>query len=310
MEILYWLEKIRTPALDAAMSLLTELGGETVFLLLTIVVYWCVDKQKGYFMLVVGFAGLLINQFLKLAIRIPRPWVRDPSFSIVESARADAGGYSFPSGHTQNATSSFGCIARSTTKRWVRIFSISAVLITGFSRMYLGVHTLADVVVSLLIGALLVWAIYPIMERSRKKPAILLAFMGALSAAAVAFLLYVRFWRFPADIDMENLTSGTKNAYVMLGAMLGGVCAFALDARYVHFDTNAVWWAQALKLAIGLSVTLLLKEMLKAPLSALFGGHALAHTVRYFLLVFFAAGVWPSTFRYFSALGKRKEVQP
>ena len=37
-------------------------------------------------------------------------WVLDPDFSIVESARAGATGYSFPSGHTQNAFSSFGCL--------------------------------------------------------------------------------------------------------------------------------------------------------------------------------------------------------
>ena len=48
----------------------------------------------------VGFFGTLVNQFLKLVCRVPRPWVRDPNFTIVEAARADATGYSFPSGHT------------------------------------------------------------------------------------------------------------------------------------------------------------------------------------------------------------------
>ena len=110
MELLYALESIRNPVLDAVMSAATQLGGETLYLALAIIVFWCVSKGLGYYTLTVGFAGTVLNQFLKITCRIPRPWVQDPEFTIVESARAEATGYSFPSGHTQNAFASFGCI--------------------------------------------------------------------------------------------------------------------------------------------------------------------------------------------------------
>ena len=100
MELLYALESIRTPFLDKLMGLVTNLGGEAVFIVTAIVVFWCLSKSCGYYMMTVGFAGTIINQFLKLWFRIPRPWVKDPNFTIVESARAEATGYSFPSGHT------------------------------------------------------------------------------------------------------------------------------------------------------------------------------------------------------------------
>ena len=90
MEFLYFLEGLRTPWLDAAMSAVTHLGGELVFLVVALVMFWCLDKRQGYYLLSVGFMGTLVNQFLKITCRVPRPWIRDPYFSIVESARAEA----------------------------------------------------------------------------------------------------------------------------------------------------------------------------------------------------------------------------
>ena len=61
MEFLYLLEELRTPFLDAVVSLLTHLGGETVFLIAALTVFWCVDKRQGYYLMSVGFMGTLVN---------------------------------------------------------------------------------------------------------------------------------------------------------------------------------------------------------------------------------------------------------
>ena len=90
MGILYFFESIRSPVLDQIMSLITHLGEEAVFLVAALLIFWCVDKNRGYYLMAVGFVGTILNQFLKLVFRIPRPWVRDPNFTIVESARAAA----------------------------------------------------------------------------------------------------------------------------------------------------------------------------------------------------------------------------
>ena len=103
MRLLYWFEQIRNPVMDQFMLLITHLGEETAFLVIALILFWCVDKYIGYYTLSVGFVGTLANQFLKLWFRIPRPWVQDPNFTILEQAREAASGYSFPSGHTQSA---------------------------------------------------------------------------------------------------------------------------------------------------------------------------------------------------------------
>ena len=78
-----------------------------------------------------------------------------------------------------------------------------------------------------------------------------------------------------------------------------------LDEKKLHFPVDAVWWAQILKVVLGLGLVLLVKAGLKAPLNALFGGHAIASTVRYFLVVLAAGALWPMTFSWFSKLGRK-----
>ena len=110
MGFLYLLEKIRLPGLNEFMLGITHLGDETAFLVVALILIWCVDKFTGYYVLSVGFLGTIANQFMKLWFRIPRPWVLDEHFTILEQAREGASGYSFPSGHTQSAVGTFGAI--------------------------------------------------------------------------------------------------------------------------------------------------------------------------------------------------------
>lgn len=307
MDILYALEKIRTPFWNGVMSAVTQLGGEVIFIVAAVVVFWCVSKWEGYYLMTIAFCGTVLNQFLKLICRVPRPWVRDPNFTIVESARAEATGYSFPSGHTQNAIGLFGGMARWGGRRWVRLGLTALALIIAFSRMYLGVHTPADVGVSLVLAAALVLGLYPLMRRAQEKPRYMGYVLAAMLVVSGAFVVFVETCGFPADMDAENLASGIGNAWKMLGAVAGMTLAWLLDRRYIHFETQAVWWVQVIKVAVGMALLLAIKSGLKAPLLALLGHEGVAGGVRYFLLVLVAGAVWPLVFRPMSKWGKGKK---
>ena len=300
MQFLYWLESLRNPALDAFFSLITHLGSETLFIAIAIVVFWCVGKKQGYYLMTVGFFGTVINQFLKLMFRIPRPWVRDPAFTIVESAREAATGYSFPSGHTQNAVSILGCPARFGKNKLQRIVFVVLILLTGLSRMYLGVHTPADVGVSLLVGAFLVFVLYPFFERGDEKPLRMYVAMGALTVCALLYVLFVELRAWPANIDEHNLASGIKNGYLVLGCGCGMLLSCLIERKWINFDVKAPLAAQIAKVVLGLGLVLALKAGLKPICVAVCGGHAAATALRYFLLVLFAACVWPLTFPWFA----------
>lgn len=307
MDILYALEKIRTPFWNGVMSAVTQLGGEVIFIVAAVVVFWCVSKWEGYYLMTIAFCGTVLNQFLKLICRVPRPWVRDPNFTIVESARAEATGYSFPSGHTQNAIGLFGGMARWGGGRWVRLGLTALALVIAFSRMYLGVHTPADVGVSLVLAAALVLGLYPLMRRAQEKPRYMGYVLAAMLVVSGAFVVFVEAYGFSADTDAENLASGIGNAWKMLGAVAGMTLAWLLDRRYIHFETQAVWWVQVIKVAVGMALLLAIKSGLKAPLLALLGHEGLAGGVRYFLLVLVAGAVWPLVFRPMSKWGKGKK---
>ena len=304
MEILYFLQSIRNPVLDAIMLLVTRLGEETAFLVLALMVFWCVDKRKGYYIMSVGFIGTVTSQFMKLACRIPRPWVLDENFTVVGDAKEAATGYSFPSGHSQSGVGTLGGIAAVTKHKWLKITCIVLAVLIPFSRMYLGVHTPADVLVGSALSLVLIFALKPVIFKGGDKAMWIL--IGSMLALAVAFLAYVELYPFPADMDPENTEHAIKNAYTLLGCLLGVCVVYALDSKWLDFQTDAIWWAQILKAVLGLGVVLLVKEGMRTPLEWLFNGHLANRAARYFLVVVTAGTLWPLSFRWFAKLGKKE----
>lgn len=310
MSFLYFLEGLRNTVLDYFFSFITLFGEETIFMAVGMIMFWCVDKFKGYYILSVGFFGTVLNQFLKIVCRVPRPWVKDPNFTIVESAKEAAGGYSFPSGHTQTAVGLYGGIARATGSKALRIAMIVLAGLVGLSRMYLGVHTPADVLVSLAIATLLVFVAYPIFKKAEESPRVMYAVLFTFLGVMVAYLCFVYFYPFPSEVyaadAVHNLESARKNGFTLLGCALGLIAVYTADLRWIKFDTKAVWWVQIIKVAGGLLLVLLAKELLRAPLDALFNGHLIARSVRYFIMVIVGGVLWPMTFRRLARLGEVK----
>jgi undecaprenyl-diphosphatase len=305
MEFLRLLEGLRTPFFNTVFQFFTLFGEETLFMVIAMTVFWCVDKKNGYFLLYVCFLGNTINQFLKLIFVVPRPWIIDKDFTIVESARAQATGYSFPSGHTQNSAGLFLGIARFERTLWLRIVCVALTLLVGFSRMYLGVHTPADVLTSLGVALLLVMVAYPLFYRAWNNTKWFVPIIGALLAVGIALLLYVELAPLPANAIAEFSADGAKTAYTMFGSSAGLAFVLWIEQRYIRFSVKAVWWAQVLKVALGLAVVIALRLLLKQPLLTLCGGHNAAHAIRYFLMVTVGGAVWPLTFGFWGKLGKK-----
>ncbi len=302
MPFLYFLESIRNPVFDALLALITHLGEETFFLVIAILFFWCINKREGYFILITGLVGTVVNQIAKLFFRIPRPWILDPNFDIIESARAEATGYSFPSGHTQNIAGTYGAIsAYNPTKRKTAV-CVTIIVLVAFSRMYLGVHTPLDVIVSLLVALALILLLRPVFATEESfKRSMPYVVIGSV-VLSLAFLAYVLFISGDSTLDPANYQSGLKNACTLLGCTAGLVLVHFVDSKFINFQTEARWYAQVIKLIGGLLGVLAIKSGLSSPLTALFGNEFVARSVRYFLIVAFAGAVWPLTFKWFSTL--------
>ena len=302
MEFLYFLEELRTPFFNWFFETITHLGEETFFLVISIVFFWCVNKREGYYILLTGLYGTLLNQTLKLAFRIERPYVKDPNFKFVGSANVEATGYSFPSGHTQNIAGTYGAIAAYNRKRWLTVTCVVVIALVAFSRMYLGVHTPLDVSVSLGIALILVVGLRPLFaseDRFKKAFPYLVIVSVVLS---VAYLVYALCLAGDTTLDAANYKSGLKNACTLFGCMLGLVLVYFIDTKFVNFQTGARWYAQIIKAVVGFGLVYAIKAGLSSPLTLLFGNEYVARVVRYFLIVGFAGAVWPLTFKWFSEL--------
>lgn len=299
MELLYLFESVRNPVLDVIMQAITELGGAVLFIVFGMLMFWCVDKRQGYFLLAVGLSGTFLNQFLKICCRVPRPWVRDPDFTIVESARAGATGYSFPSGHSQIAVGTYGGLALCRRERWVRVVGILLAVLIPLSRMYLGVHTPADVLVGGLCALALIFLLWPLFSRFGTAPRLMVPVLAVTAALGLLLLGYVSLYDFPSDLDMDSYNEAVKNAWSLLGVTLGLIVVWWVDERKLHFSTRAPLWGQALKLGVGLLLLLAILEGSKPLWRLMLGDAVWTPFPRYLVTTLFAGVVWPLSFRVF-----------
>ena len=129
------------------------------------------------------------------AVRIPPAVVRDRIYDRGKRAQR-AGGYSFPSGHTQSAVGTLGSIARWHKNRALRIVCIVLAALTAFSRMYLGVHTPLDVSVAAVTAVVLIFVIYPIVRSAARGPEKMAVLLGVMTVVALAYVIYANFARF------------------------------------------------------------------------------------------------------------------
>ncbi len=293
MQLLYWFEKIRNPVFDFFFSAITYLGDEMALMFIAIVLFWCVNKRSGYYMLTAGFFGILVNQTLKLACKIPRPKAIDPNFTIVESAEAAATGYSFPSGHTHHDVTQFGSIFLLAKKTWVKITAIVIATLVGVSRMYLGVHTLWDVVAAAGCAIIILLMLEGLFKDDKIFHKAMPYVCAALALGSVIFFLYACVFT-PESTD-ANVISAKENALTLLGCSLGIILVYILDRRVIRFETKSTWYGNVIKVVVGFAIILLIKS-LKGPLGSFMGVYE--RTLRYFLIFAFGGAGWPFMFKY------------
>jgi len=292
MELLHALEGIRSPILDTIFSLITMLGQETIAIVLLCLIYWCLNKRIAYVVGVAYFFSGLAVQGMKIGFRIDRPWVIDPTLKPVESAIEGATGYSFPSGHTQSATALFGTLAVKVRQTAVKVLCVAIVLLVAFSRMYLGVHTLLDVVTSLIITTLIILIVAKLLSKDEvnKKRELALTLVLVFFAIAVIVIAAVMFSN--GTIDQGYLTDCLKAA----GAGIGFAVGMFIERVYINFSvrTKNILW-QIIKFVVGIVGVLVIKEGLKS----VWGTGLVLDTARYFLICTWVTVFFPLIIKRF-----------
>jgi undecaprenyl-diphosphatase len=139
--------RYRAPWLDRTMKLLTLLGGASFSIVLLLLLTFVYNfPRSGLISLIVSHVFI---QVLKRSFRRRRPYVVESSIHFIAKPMKDA---SFPSGHTTAVFATFVSIAL--VVHWLAVPILLLACIVGWSRIYLGVHYPADVVVGAFIGGI------------------------------------------------------------------------------------------------------------------------------------------------------------
>ena len=242
-----WIQSFSNPFLDVAFQLITMLG-ETMFSLIVVAwIFWCVDKDFGYRMGFACLTSVIVNTAVKAVCRIPRPI----GYSGIRSLRKEtAGGYSFPSGHTQQIGVFWYSLILKYRKKWMAPVGGILIFLVGLSRLYLGVHTLLDVVGGLLIGLAWVLASNAVFDWSKRKGKPVL--LAVLIAPMLIGLLFLRI----------------PSYYKAAGSAFGFWLGYLMESRCIHYCVEASCSQQIAKMGIGLAGLLVLRFLLKAILPA------------------------------------------
>ena len=305
IEMLRVLRDISSPILDTIFGFITMLGEETIAIVLLCLIYWCINKRMAYVIGIAYFFSGLAVQGMKISFRIDRPWVIDSTLNTLESAKLGAGGYSFPSGHTQSATALFGSLALKIKQAPLKAVCILVVLLVAFSRMYLGVHTLLDVGVSLVITTLIVLIVAKLLagDEINKKRDLIVALVLVVFAVAVIAIAAVMY--FGGTIEASYMTDCLKAA----GAGIGFAVGMYIERAYINFSvhTKRILW-QIIKFVIGIAGVLVIKEGLKLVFAGFIADSVAAgfifDTVRYFLICTWVTVFFPLIIKRFFAKEK------
>ena len=270
LDILRAIQSIGNPSLDVLFQLITILGEQTIIVVIMVSIYWSYDKVLGEYIVYSSLTGVLVNNSIKDIFKMQRPIGEDGIRSLrVETAT----GYSFPSGHTQQATTFYGSLFMYTKKKWLYILSIIVITLVGFSRMYLGVHYPKDVLFGVIFGVLTIIITNYLFKRINNK----------LLLYTITFIIFL-----PA------LTFARSSDFIKgLGTFLGFIIGVFIERRYVNFSVEGTRFNKIVRVLLGILILMILITILKI----VFPKILFFDFISYMIISIYGIGLYPALFK-------------
>ncbi len=241
-------------------TLISALPKSPLTAMIPAILFWCINKYAGIFILFNAEIGRVINVLLKGTFCVYRPWFSSSELTPSAEAMAKASEYSFPSGHAQFTTAVYGGFAFFYRKivPWLIIPCGLLVLLVAFSRNFLGVHTPQDVLVAIIYSIGLFFVAEKIFkwigkDDDRK----LIFFLGGLVAVGIIFL-WLYFKSYPEDIlngkVIVSPLAARADAFDALGFGLAFFLGWFLEQKFINFKTKVSNKNKLWRIIIGFAV--------------------------------------------------------
>lgn len=274
------LQRVMPSWLMTVVSQLSVFGEEIALILILGLFYWGLDKKAGKYIGEIAIIGVLWNPMIKNVFCRRRPFMDNENIDLYRliAPGADkydvaAQGFSFPSGHSTNAASVYGGLARLKDSTAARVAAALIMLAVGFSRVAVGAHFPTDVICGWALGLFVVFFL-PWFKKKLQNENL---FYGILIATALPGLLYCR----------------SEDYFAALGLLVGFVLAVKFEERFVNFENTRKPLEITLRLLGGGVIYVLCNTVLKRVLPA----GEITRTVRYAVVVFLLLGVYPMAFK-------------
>ena len=218
-EINIGLQSLSSKGLTWLMYHITTTGYYSFVIALVLMVMLGVNLRKGFMLLQLIAWTAIVSQIFKDLFSLPRPFFADsrvtclepgwnaatpfrgqgaPSFfslpprTVVEAFRLRGLNCGLPSGHVTGSVALWGGLAVLFRKRWLRWLALMVITLMVFSRLYLGVHFLADVLGAILLGVIMLSLAYLFIGKTESQH----RFFSAVTTKAgsvLPLILYIIF---------------------------------------------------------------------------------------------------------------------
>ena len=247
------------------MHVLSFLGSAAFYVPVLLVLFWCfAPRLAARATVLLLFSGFL-NTLLKLVFHAPRPYWTDPAVK----GREPISSFGMPSGHSQNGPVAWGFFAAQ-TRRWpVWAGAAAVIVLIGVSRVYLGVHSVGQVLTGWSIGVAILAAalvlepvVVPWWARRHLAVQMSLALVISLLLLAAAWgaLQPLQDWHWPeAWARAVRAAGGTPGPITLTesaqaaGSLCGGLAGVSLLAARGWFDPGGAPWRRLARVPVGLA---------------------------------------------------------
>ncbi len=275
LEIIKFIQKMVSPFADIIFKFITMMGEEFLIIPVIAFIYWCVDKNKGIYVMESVVSSITMGNIAKDIIRAPRP-IGQPGIRSIRTETAT--GYSMPSIHSINISSLFTSLNILKSNLTFKIISVIVVFSVGISRLYLGVHYPSDVLWGIVIGFVLPFGFAAIFEYIRNE----ILISGVLTAVFTLGFLF----------------NPTADFYKSYGLCLGLFLGIVIEKKAVNFGMPKTKFIRNFRFFFGLLLTLSLNWVMSKYLPMT---NNYMYIVKYGVLSIFTVGIYPWIFKKMKA---------